>query len=130
MTPEAKARLVIDKKLTECGYVLQDMSEFNPAASLGVAVREYPTDSGPVDYLLFINKMPVGVVEAKETSKGESLTTVAEQSKRYIESDLKFIKTQTHIRFAYEVLNGKLESGQTAISFQAISQNKSKLISG
>ena len=102
MTPEAKARLVIDKKLTECGYVLQDMSEFNPAASLGVAVREYPTDSGPVDYLLFINKMPVGVVEAKETSKGESLTTVAEQSKRYIESDLKFIKTQTHIRFAYE----------------------------
>ena len=55
MTPEAKARLVIDKKLVECGYVLQDMSEFNPAASLGVAVREYPTDSGPVDYLLFIN---------------------------------------------------------------------------
>ena len=55
MTPEAKARLVIDKKLAECGYVLQDMSEFNPAASVGVAVREYPTDSGPVDYLLFIN---------------------------------------------------------------------------
>jgi type I restriction enzyme R subunit len=91
MTPEAKARLVIDKKLVECGYVLQDMSEFNPAASLGVAVREYPTDSGPVDYLLFINKVPVGVVEAKATNKGESLTTVAEQSKRYIESDLKFI---------------------------------------
>lgn len=102
MTPEAKARLVIDKKLAECGYVLQDMSEFNPAASLGVAVREYHTDSGPVDYLLFINKVSVGVVEAKATNKGESLTTVAEQSKRYIESDLKFVKTQTHIRFAYE----------------------------
>lgn len=102
MTPETKSRLVIDKKLSECGYVLQDMMEFNPAAALGVAVREYPTDSGPVDYLLFINKIPVGVVEAKATGKGESLTSVAEQSKRYIESDLKFVKTQTHIRFAYE----------------------------
>ena len=67
MTPEAKAREVIDRKLEEVGYVIQDMSEFNPAESLGVAVREFPTNSGPVDYLLFINRMPVGVIEAKRT---------------------------------------------------------------
>ena len=59
MHPEEKARLVIDQKLEAAGYVLQDMSELNPAASLGVVVREYGTDSGPADYLIFIDKKPV-----------------------------------------------------------------------
>ena len=37
MRPEAEARLIIDKKLAESGWTLQDYkSEFNPAASLGV----------------------------------------------------------------------------------------------
>jgi type I restriction enzyme R subunit len=102
MTPEAKAREVIDKKLIEVGYVLQDMKDFNPAASLGVAVREYPTNSGSVDYLLFINKTPVGVIEAKASDKGETLTTVAEQSKRYAESGLKYFTDKPNIRFTYE----------------------------
>ena len=46
MTPEAKACLNIDKMLAGAGYVLQDMSDFNRAAAIGVAVREYPTQSG------------------------------------------------------------------------------------
>lgn len=65
MGPEEKARLVIDKKLLAGGYVLQDMNEFDPSASLGVVVREYPTESGEVDYLIFIEGKPVGVIEAK-----------------------------------------------------------------
>jgi type I restriction enzyme R subunit len=55
MTPEAKARVNIDKMLIEVGYIPQDWDEFNRIAALGVAVREYPTQSGPVDYLLFVN---------------------------------------------------------------------------
>ena len=102
MTPEAKARINIDKMLTDAGYVLQDMKEFNRAASLGVAVREYPTNSGPVDYLLFIDGKPVGVVEAKVEDKGFSLTGVAEQSKRYAESGLKYHQGLPDIRFTYE----------------------------
>ncbi len=102
LTPEAKARQSIDKKLKEAGYEVQDMKELNPAASLGVAVREYPTKSGPVDYLLFIDKKPVGVIEAKPTNKAESLSSVAGQSKKYAESGLKFVKSGVHIRFAYE----------------------------
>jgi len=102
MTPEAKAREIIDKKLSETGYAVQDMSQLNPAASLGVAVREYPTKSGPVDYLIFIDKKPVGVVEAKPTNKGETLSSVAEQSKRYAESGLVGMTTTPDIRFAYE----------------------------
>jgi type I restriction enzyme, R subunit len=102
MTPEAKARQVIDKKLIEAGYVLQDMKSFNPTVALGVVVREFPTNSGPVDYLIFINKNPVGVIEAKAQEKGEILTSVAEQSKRYAESGLKYFVGNPTLRFAYE----------------------------
>lgn len=102
MHPEEKARLVIDQKLEAAGYVLQDMSELNPAASLGVVVREYGTDSGPADYLIFIDKKPVGFIEAKPHDKGEKLITVAEQTKRYAESKLKYVKGNVDIRFGYE----------------------------
>lgn len=102
MTPEAKARIEIDKKLKKAGWIVQDMKQFNPAVALGVAVREFPTNSGPVDYLLFIDKTPVGVIEAKAQEKGETLLFVAEQSKRYAESGLKYFSGIPIIRFAYE----------------------------
>ena len=102
MTPEAKARLVIDGKLNQAGWVLQDMKEFNPTASLGVAVREYQTDSGPVDYLLLVDKKPVGIIEAKASDKGEILTSFEEQTRRYAESKLKWVINAKPIRFAYE----------------------------
>lgn len=102
MTPEEKARLVIDKKLEAAGYILQDKDEYNPKAGLGVIVREWHTSSGPVDYLILIDGKPVGVIEAKEQKEGENLTMVAEQSKRYAESDLLHFKNKPDIRFAYE----------------------------
>jgi type I restriction enzyme R subunit len=102
MTPEAKARVNIDKMLADAGYTLQDMSEFNRNAALGVAVREYHTQSGPVDYLLFVEGQPIGVVEAKAEDKGATLLWVAEQSMRYITSGLKYIAGKTDIRFTYE----------------------------
>ena len=49
MTPEAKARQMIDKKLVEAGWIVQDMKQLNLTASLGVVVREFPTSTGPVD---------------------------------------------------------------------------------
>lgn len=100
-TPEAKARIIIDEKLEETGYVLQDMKTLNPNAALGVAVREFPTESGPVDYLIFIEGKPVGVIEAKADDKGEVLLSVSEQAKRYIESGLKYCKSTFSLRFAY-----------------------------
>ena len=46
MTPEAKARQQIDDRLAQAGWVVQDMKKLNLGASLGVAVREFPTDTG------------------------------------------------------------------------------------
>ena len=59
MTPEEKARLVIDEKLRQSGWVIQDMKKLNLSAALGVAVREFPTSTGEVDYALFIDGKPV-----------------------------------------------------------------------
>lgn len=41
------------------------MGELNLGAGLGVAVREFPTASGPADYVLFANRKVAGVIEAK-----------------------------------------------------------------
>ena len=102
MSPEEKARLVIDQKLIQSGWVIQDMKHLNLFSATGVAVREFPTSTGEVDYALFVDGIPVGIVEAKRTESGEKITTVEDQSARYAESKFKWIKGDTAIRFAYE----------------------------
>ena len=107
MTPEEKARQTIDEKLIQSGWAIQNMNELNLSATLGVAVREFPTSTGPVDYALFVDGKPVGVVEAKRDELGESITDVENQSGRYANSKFKWIKTDYSIRFAYEA-TGKI----------------------
>ena len=107
MTPEQKAREVIDKKLAQSGWVVQDRKQLNLLAGLGVAVREFPTSTGPVDYALFVEGIPVGIVEAKKDAAGENITVVEDQSSRYAHSTLKWVSVEYQIRFAYEA-TGKL----------------------
>lgn len=102
MTPEEKARLEIDRKLKESGWTIQNMNQLNLTASLGVAVREFPTSTGPADYALFVDGEPVGVIEAKKSDIGENITAVEGQSSRYANSTFKWIKGDYRIRFAYE----------------------------
>ena len=64
-TPEQLARETIDERLDEAGWKVQDRDEMNLGAGLGVAVREFQTDAGPCDYLLFVDRRPAGVIEAK-----------------------------------------------------------------
>lgn len=102
MTPEEKARRVIDDKLRQSGWVIQDLNRLNLSVSLGVAVREFPTSTGKVDYALFVDGRPVGVVEAKRSKAGQSITDVEVQSGRYAKSSFKWVKNDYAIRFAYE----------------------------
>src|SRR5512147_2372036 len=81
-TPEELARVNIDKLLTACGWVIQDMVGLNRYAGLGVAVREFPLETGEADYLLFVDGKAVGVVEAKP--EGTTLSGVAEQAGSYV----------------------------------------------
>lgn len=107
MTPEEKARQTIDEKLIQSGWAIQNMNELNLSSTLSVAVREFPTSTGPVDYALFVDGKPVGVVEAKRNELGESITDVENQSGRYANSKFKWVKTDYSIRFAYEA-TGKI----------------------
>ena len=100
MSPEAKARIVIDAKLAVAGWVIQDMKQINLGAALGVAVREYPTDTGPADYVLFINREAVGVIEAK--ADNTILTFVEDQTQRYAMSALKWRVKTTQLPFLFE----------------------------
>lgn len=102
MSPEEKARLAIDRKLAESGWTIQDFNQINRSASLGVAVREFPTSTGEADYALFVDGIPVGIVEAKRTGYGEKITTVEGQSARYAGSTFKCVKNKRPVRFAYE----------------------------
>ena len=101
MKPEEKARQHIDQLLETAGWKIQDYQELNLGASFGVAVREFPLEYGSADYLLFVDREAVGVIEAKP--EGTTLSGVAEQSKKYLMGVLKkgsFV--QKSLSFAYE----------------------------
>ncbi len=55
-TPEEFARENIDKQLQACGWTVQSRSEMNLYAARGVAVREFPLETGEADYLLFVDR--------------------------------------------------------------------------
>ncbi|MBI3490582.1 MAG: DEAD/DEAH box helicase family protein [Acidobacteria bacterium] len=81
LAPEAKAREQIDALLTAAGWTLQDYTRFDASASRHIALREIPITRGRCDYLLLIDRNPVGVIEAKKA--GTRLSMVAEQSAFY-----------------------------------------------
>ena len=81
MTPEESARQHIDRLLRAAGWDVQDHRRLNLGAARGVAVRETPTGVGPADYVLFVDRQAVGVVEAKPV--GTTLSGVARQTARY-----------------------------------------------
>ena len=110
MSKEIEVRKeIIDEKLEEVGYVIQDMDELNLDAGLGVLVREYTTSTGPVDYMIFINGEPCGVIEAKKIERGIELVTKTErQTNKYKNSIPKnFENRNVNLRFIYET-TGKI----------------------
>jgi len=81
LLPEQQARVRIDAMLDAAGWVVQDYRAVNLYAGLGVAVRELVTDAGPADYVLFVNRQAVGVIEAKK--QGTTLSGVEWQTVKY-----------------------------------------------
>jgi len=84
--PEQEARDNIDRKLNDSGWIVQEKSGIDWNASRGIAVREYLTDVGPADYVLFVDKRPIGIIEAKRDEEGHRLTVVEEHSAEYATS--------------------------------------------
>ena len=102
LTPEQRARLVIDRSLEQAGWKVQKKERIDFGAGIGIAVREYPTDAGPADYVLFVDQKPVGVIEAKPEDWGQKITIVEEQSGGYAKAPLKWVKNSKPLPFVYE----------------------------
>lgn len=67
---EATTRVLIDEQLRSAGWEadsagLRHASGARPEPARNMAIAEWPTESGPVDYALFVDGRCVGVVEAK-----------------------------------------------------------------
>ncbi len=92
--PEQIARDNIDLQLHKCGWVIQNKRNINLAVSVGVAVREYSTEVGPADYVLFVDQRPVGIIEAKRETEGGKLSVHESQVEDYAQAKLKFIDNQ------------------------------------
>jgi len=100
--PEQQARDEIDRLLEASGWKVQDKKTINFNAGPGIAVREYPTDTGPADYVLFVDQVACGVIEAKKEEMGQNLTTVEDQTVGYATAKLKWVSNNQPLRFLFE----------------------------
>lgn len=100
-TPEQLARDKIDSELIRSGWLIQSKTKINLNAGTGVAVREYQTDIGPADYVLFVDKKPIGIIEAKRAEEAVHLTMHEDQSEGYATAKLKYLDNEK-LPFVYE----------------------------
>jgi len=100
--PEQIARDQIDAKLIEAGWRVQDKGKIDFNFGQGIAVREYPTDIGPADYVLFVDRRAVGVIEAKPEDWGHKITVVEEQAGGYAAANLKWVNNREPLPFVYQ----------------------------
>jgi len=71
LNPEQRARVRIDEMLEAAGWIILNYADADFAAGPGVAIREFMTPKGPVDYLLVAETKVVGSIEAKK--EGDTL---------------------------------------------------------
>ncbi|MGI8820097.1 MAG: hypothetical protein ACR2ID_04405 [Chthoniobacterales bacterium] len=81
-TPEEVARKNIDALLQQCGWLVQDYKRLDLSAGKGIAVREVRLNKGRCDYLLLIDRKPVGIVGANNSRRGQISEFAAENDTR------------------------------------------------
>ena len=93
MTPEEKARVLIDRMFQDAGWKVVSREDY--AADLSAAAIEEGILQGrkEADYLLFINGIAVGILEAKKESADVSSDKVTSQAENYTRLLLPFYKT-------------------------------------
>ncbi len=102
LAAEQRARALIDRQLADAGWSVQDKKDLNLFAAQGIACREVVMKSGHgrADYLLYVDKKVVGVIEAK--AQGATLSGVEWQSAMYAEG------LRAEVRLKALTVDGKL----------------------
>ena len=96
-TPEQTARDNIDKMLERSDWVVVDKNTINWGLGPGLAVREYQTDAGPADYVLFVDRQPLNLIEAKKETEGHRLSVHESQAELHARSNLSLEPIWSHI---------------------------------
>lgn len=83
---EADTREIIDRQLKAAGWIVDSKTirhaqGSRPQKGKNIAIAEWPTQSGPADYVLFVGLMPIAVVEAKR--KTVDVAGAIQQAQRY-----------------------------------------------
>lgn len=83
---EADTRKIIDEQLATAGWTVDSVrltyaKGARPQRGQNLAIAEWPTESGPADYVLFLGLTPIAVVEAKR--KNVDVSSALQQAKRY-----------------------------------------------
>jgi type I restriction enzyme R subunit len=104
-TPEQKSRELIDDQLESKGW--KEIEEPNGTGY----IEEYPTSSGPVDYVLVVNGDILGLVEAKKSDYNSTAAfTQAERYSKDIDTEYSFgHKNQYHVPFVFTANGKKVE---------------------
>lgn len=102
---ELQARKLIDAQLAAAGWAVVDRSALDLINHRGSAVREVPMakDHGRADYLLYVDRRVVGVIEAKPI--GTPLSGVQWQSAMYAEgvpADMNALQIEGRLPFVFE----------------------------
>jgi len=89
--PEQIARDKIDQMLIDAGWVVQSKKDIDLGANRGVALRENQADTKFADYILYVDRKPCGVIEAKREEEGQRLTVAEDQAAEYAKAKLKYL---------------------------------------
>lgn len=107
LAAEQRARVLIDRQLAAAGWSVQDKKSLDLIHHDGVACREIVMKAGHgrADYLLYVDKKVVGVVEAKP--EGTTLSGVEWQSAMYAtglpaDAQLRSVTVDGRLPFVFE----------------------------
>lgn len=83
---EADTRDLIDQQLRDAGWEVDSTNlryskGARPQRNRNLAIAEWPTASGPADYVLFVGTTPIATVEAKRHNR--DVSAALQQAKRY-----------------------------------------------
>ena len=83
---EMETRKLIDRDMAKAGWEVDSETlryelGTRPQKGRNVAIAEWPTQSGPADYALFVGLQCLGIVEAKK--KNKDVSDAIRQAKRY-----------------------------------------------
>jgi type I restriction enzyme, R subunit len=83
---EADTRKLIDDQLAKAGWTVDSATltfakGARPQRGQNLAIAEWPTETGPADYVLFVGTTPVAIVEAKR--RHLDVSAALQQAKRY-----------------------------------------------